>query len=590
MPALTAINEMSNVAHSKRHYCMNLIDKYHFIGLLVLVCLVAGCADGTRYNSKDLTTLPCERTAGEFFLPVEFDEDGKFVYDDQVDSIKEGLRRADQVYVFVHGWDKTTETAERDYQDLICRFHTHSRSGSSRTEKVIIIGVFWPATEFPRWLNFWKIKDRVDRIANDGFANLMEVISNISLERDKRYKLAFIGHSFGGRMVVRGLQDYINRSNYRTFLFLSNLEQLQLVLLNAAVGEPSLGPQTNLTRDYLDYKTSWNAEIFLNEMRQKHGDEDYVRRNTLVDLSEIRMVWVPTITQLASYTDLRVFNLMSSHDMADRYLYRLGSIMEEGGPSCAIGACGLQQWDYSVTVEKSGSMKVYPDLRISNVWNIDASQVVSSHSDIYKGRVANLLWELLSLNPPSTSAEDLKIDDASHSHVSSAWSLSGWSGWYEHLKRDHIADMETVNAFRRMSEREKLEIQRLNSLFFDLDGYLKRRNWVSAVATIRKLLEIGHCSPGWWSQVNVGTVVRGTIYDRERLGILRGRVCGWPQLYYVLAVVMHNLGDCAGALRILDYYTDHALEAGTQEHFSIGDVHRESIHFESELIRASCLN
>lgn len=567
---------------------MNLMGKSCLVGLFFLTGLIAGCVDGNRYNSKDLTTLPCERTAKEFFLPVEFDADGKFVYDDQIEAVKEGLRQADQVYVFVHGWDKTTETAERDYQDLICRFRTHSRSGSSRSEKAIIIGVFWPSTEFPRWLNFWKIKDRVDRIANDGFPRLMEVISNSSLERDKHYKLAFIGHSFGGRMVVRGLQDYINRSSYRTFLFLSSLEQLQLVLLNAAIGEPSLGPYVNLSRNYLDYKASWNAEIFLSDMRQKHGDEDYSRRTKLVDLNDIGIVWIPTITQLASYTDLRVFNVMSSHDLADRYLYRLGSLMEEGGPTCAIGACGLHQWNYSATVEKSGSLKVQPDLQVSNVWNIDASEVVSSHSDIYKGRVANLLWELLALNPPAIPEEDFKIDASSYGRLSSSSSIWGWSGWYEHLRRGHSAAMENVNFIRRMGNREKLEIQRLNSLFFDLDGYLKRRNWVSAVATIQKLLEVHYCSPGWWWKLNVGTVARGMFYDQAQMGIITGRICGWPQLYYVLAVVMHNMGDCAGALRNINYYADHAFEFGTQEHVYIGDIYRGPTHFEGELIRTSC--
>lgn len=120
----------------------------------IVAAISSGCTDVQQYTSKDLTILPCERMAYEFFLPLEFDAEGKFVYPDQVAVIEGALHSIEHIYVFVHGWDKTTKTAERDYQELICRFYTHSKNSPSSREGAIIIGVFWPSEEFPRWVNF----------------------------------------------------------------------------------------------------------------------------------------------------------------------------------------------------------------------------------------------------------------------------------------------------------------------------------------------------------------------------------------------------------------------------------------------------
>ncbi|MEX5220169.1 MAG: hypothetical protein NW701_20310 [Nitrospira sp.] len=530
--------------------------------------LLVGCVDVARYNSKDLTLLPCEGSATEFFLPVEFDENGHFIYLDQVDRIRNALRKVNQIYVFVHGWDKTTQTAEVDYQNLICRFHTHYRTGASYTEKAIVIGVFWPSIEFPRWLNFWKIRDRVDRIADRGFASLMEVISDISFETENPYRLAFIGHSFGGRMVVHGLQEYINKPTNRTFVFLSNLEQLQLVLLNAAVSEYTLlSGNRSLEKDLKMFKNTWSKEQFVQEMRVKYEGDFHVR-DKLVDLNDIRVLWIPTLTQLAFYTDVRIYNVYSNHDAANRYLYPLGSITEDGGPACAIGACGLKQWKHSAKVEEGGTMIDPPDLKKSNVWNIDASDVITSHSDIYKGRVAGLLWELLSLKTPSFSDEELQFEEKAD-YRSIGWHLSNGPFWFEYMRRDHIDSMAVVNHFRRMSQKLKLEINRYHSLLFDLDSYITRHNWSAAEATLRSLAELTYCTPGWWWQLKAGLVDGGIFFDRSNLWIVRAKICGFPQLFYVWAVVNQKLGFCSEALRQVERARYYSMQMGTQHSTSI---------------------
>jgi hypothetical protein len=390
----------------------------------------------------------------------------------------------------------------------------------------------------------------------------MEIISEVSFEAEKRYRLVFIGHSFGARMVLHGLQDYIDRPSARTFFFLSDLQQLQLVLLNAAVGEYSLLSHYNEGSKALRaFELAWSAERFEEELISKHG-EDILNRDRLVDLDRIRMIWAPTITELAYYTDVRVFNVLSRHDLANKYLYPYGSLIGLDSPDCAIGACGLSQWNDTVDVSPSGSMTQLPDLKRSNVWNVDASNVINSHSDIYKGRVANLLWELLSLSEPTFSQSELELNDREEEPVAEAF-------WW--IQRGHRASMKAVNRARTMSIKEKLERKRLNSLLFDLDVYLRHEHWGSAQTLIHKLMEIPYCTPGWWWQLNVGLVRRGVLHDHQDAYITEGRVCGWPQLKLVLAIIHAKLDNCSYALQLLDDYKNREPDLGTQVYQTIGN-------------------
>lgn len=304
---------------------------------------------------------------------------------------------------------------------------------------------------------------------------------------------------------MHGLQHYIRKPTGRTFRFISSLEQLQLVLLNAAVGEPSLLPQNvNFSSDYLGYKQNWNSELFVNGLRDRYSEE-FIRNNTLVDFADLRLFWIPTITELAAYTDLRLYNVMSSNDMADRYLYRIGSIGERGGPLCAIGACKLRQWQHSVEVSNSGALSEIPNLKKSNVWNVDASEVVYSHSDIYKGRVANLIWELLSLELPPIEENDVVTDspDYKEKEVSSFTSLASQ---YEYFRRINVQAMVGVNASRLLGERRKLELQRVVSLLFDLDDHFKKHEWALAETTLKSLIDANECIAGWWWQESLGVI------------------------------------------------------------------------------------
>jgi esterase/lipase superfamily enzyme len=122
------------------------------------------------------------------------------VYDDQPSEITKAMPEAESIYVFVHGWNKIPKLAESDYQDLICRFYTHSKASK---KKSIIIGLFWPSTEFPPLLNFWAMRERADTLATTGFQELMKILADgAKTNSERHYDLVMIGHSFGERIIA----------------------------------------------------------------------------------------------------------------------------------------------------------------------------------------------------------------------------------------------------------------------------------------------------------------------------------------------------------------------------------------------------
>lgn len=321
--------------------------------------------------------MPCEQRANEFFFPLEFDEAGNQVYADQAPAIEKALHHAERVYVFVHGWNKTPKLAEGDYQDLICRFYTHSKHDSVNTKRSIIIGVFWPSADFPPLLNFWRMKNRADDLASTGFQSLIKLLASPAIESGGHYDLVLIGHSFGGRIILKGISRYIAQLTPEKYRFFSSLNQLQFVLLTTAMGEFNLLPFLGRTEveDLFEFKREWDSQAFLQEMVHQYGRE-FTRKELLLDILQLRLQWHPTLVELSGLTDLRIYNIFSTYDDANRFLHPIGSFMERGGPECAIGACGVSQWPKLISATSAGSLESGVDLVQSNLWNVDASKVI----------------------------------------------------------------------------------------------------------------------------------------------------------------------------------------------------------------------
>ena len=302
-----------STAHVRRTICG--------LSLCLVFGLVVGCAQTGQYTSKDITTLPCEQKANEFFFPLEFDEAGNQVYADQAPAIENALHRAERVYVFIHGWNKTPKLAEGDYQDLICRFYTHSKHDPANAKRSIVIGVFWPSADFPPILNFWRMKSRADDLALTGFQSLIKLLANSAIESGGHYDLVLIGHSFGGRIILKGITHYIAQFTPEKYRFFNSLKQLQLVLLTTAMGEYTLLPFFGRieTEDIFEFKREWDSKAFIQEMVHQYGRE-FTRKELLLDILQLRLQWQPTLVQLSGLTDFRAYNIFSTHDDANRFL------------------------------------------------------------------------------------------------------------------------------------------------------------------------------------------------------------------------------------------------------------------------------
>ena len=512
------------------------------LALCLVFGLMVGCAQTEQYTSKDLTVLPCERKANEFFFPLEFDKAGNQVYADQAPAIENALHHADRVYVFVHGWNKTPQSAEGDYQDLICRFYTHSKHDPVNAKRSIVIGVFWPSADFPPLLNFWRMKSRADDLALTGFQSLIKLLANPAIESGGHYDLVLIGHSFGGRIILKGITHYIAELTPEKHHFLSSLNQLQLILLTTAMGEDILLPYQQITEDNKAITRKWNPEDFLQEMIKQYGRE-FTRKELLLDVLQLRLQWHPTLVELSGLTDLRIYNIFSTHDDANRFLYPIGSFMEHGGPTCAIGACGVFQWPDIVFATSGGSVESVIDLAVSNLWNIEASKIIFSHTDIYKGRVENLVWELIDLPKPQyTHTESLHFivyPGRTDSQV-------------EVSKKNRIA-MLNINNLRQMGEAGMKSVNESSTLAFAVDGELQKENWVAAEKGIKEIIKLQYFYPGWFVSIGIGNVLKGLFIDSSGVST-QWYPLSKVSIHLLLAYVLVEQGKCDEANQVLDEY------------------------------------
>jgi hypothetical protein len=349
---------------------------YAVLALLVVgsTVLLLACTSPRRYTSLDLDLLPCEHgIAPRFFQPIEFDKEGKYVYPSQAESLHSVLRTApltDLVF-FIHGWNKNPSSAERDYQDFLCRLHARLRmiiGDEKQAQGLLVIGVFWPSTItnqarepiLLKPLSYYQIRDRADLIAQEGLAPLLTSLqpSMVAQRGGRPVRLQLIGHSFGGRMLVRALETL--SSTGALVPLLQQAETVNVVLLNAAVP-----PE----------RFEWISDAVISAKRA--GVPGRFKQET------------------RSY----LFNIHSFNDTPNRVLFRLASAFNDDPSTCAAGACGVARYatlcvDDSGKLQPLGAASRALQERV-NVWNVDATRVVFDHTDIYKGRIASLVSDLI---------------------------------------------------------------------------------------------------------------------------------------------------------------------------------------------------
>jgi hypothetical protein len=345
---------------------------------LLLFLAITGCASPAKYTSLDLALLPCEQgDSPVFFRAIEFDQAGAPLFDHQLKGLHERFKVGQPVtdlILFVHGWNKNPSSAELDYQNFLCRLHGRLRDiigEEKRRNGLLVLGVFWPSTitnqaQEPVLLkpfSYYQIRDRADAIAEAGLYNLLVSLTSELEERrgGVPVRLHLIGHSFGARMLVRSLEKLSEENQLVPFLQAAG--NVNVVLVNAAM--PPAG-------------FDWISKAVTEAKRQG------------------------TSARFTAETKSYLFNAHSHNDTANRVLFRLASLFNDDPATCAAGACGVPDYE-TLCVDNSGKpglRKVLapPPGTLSdrlNAWNVDATPIVFAHSDIYKGRVATLLAELL---------------------------------------------------------------------------------------------------------------------------------------------------------------------------------------------------
>jgi hypothetical protein len=330
---------------------------------------------GPRYNSLDLSALPCEPPGTQFFFPIEFDRMGQPAFDPNLTAFAKYVENwpPQHIFVFVHGWNKTPAVAEAEYQQFICRVHTHLVRDMSVSKSILIVGIFWPSSAAQNYPDLTVIKPftypvirkRADDMASTdrGFPLVMRRLTERFRKLDSMSKptLSVIGHSFGGRMIARSFPAfYCNSGKDRETL--ESLPTLRLILVQAAIA---------------------SADAPIACPREQRLPQN-----------------------------MHVFNILSREDYSNRYLYPFGSAVYRGPNDtavCAVGACGIRPHP-TVNVLADGTLETPLDLS-DPIVNFDATRIIFSHSDIFKGRVAQLISCLsLVVRPEAGATGSLPTD------------------------------------------------------------------------------------------------------------------------------------------------------------------------------------
>jgi hypothetical protein len=222
-------------------------------------CVASPVSSIPQYTSQDLSLLPCEEPNDPFFYPLEFTKEGDLVYRKQVEDIQAKLEMPNitDVFVFVHGWDKTAKTAERDYQDFVCRIRKYSTQTSEKQNQTIIIGIFWPSTFWPNYgdpsltkiITYPFIRDRADAIGDRGLGGeLIRSIAKLSANKQPNKRYHFIAHSFGAKMTLSAFRSYLRTSE--TLGWLVSAKEVNFVLLLGAVKRDSVPEVLALSSDF----------------------------------------------------------------------------------------------------------------------------------------------------------------------------------------------------------------------------------------------------------------------------------------------------------------------------------------------------
>lgn len=150
---------------------------------------------------------------------LELDERGVPKDAAQLDSVRRAAKKADDIFVFVHGWRRDAHDLEamraflriyrgafdclssRDEEGTKSCATVHAYCHPRNSESKLVVLVLWDAYSGP--LGFSKVQSRAQAM---GRAGLHDLLTHLHGELNGRGTLLVLGHSLGGAMVASALQ------------------------------------------------------------------------------------------------------------------------------------------------------------------------------------------------------------------------------------------------------------------------------------------------------------------------------------------------------------------------------------------------
>lgn len=151
--------------------------------------------------------------------PLELDERGAPKDAAQLDAVHRAAKKADDIFVFVHGWRRDAHDLEtmraflriyrgafdclgsRDEEGTKSCATVHAYCHPRNPESKLVVLVLWDAYSGP--LGFSKMQARAQAM---GRAGLHDLLTQLHGELNGRGTLLVLGHSLGGAMVASALQ------------------------------------------------------------------------------------------------------------------------------------------------------------------------------------------------------------------------------------------------------------------------------------------------------------------------------------------------------------------------------------------------
>lgn len=443
-----------------------VFSKIKHIFIIYLLCLgLSACTSSVTRPHK--TEIPqkftCADSQQPFFFPMEFDQEGNTFNKDKFQAMMQSLARkgVKDVYIFVHGWGKTITDAEDDYGKLICKFYKMGNTiydsqnpAKASLKDAVVIGLFWPSTVFPdteesyavKPVSYPIIRERADHLATTGFQELLFAIQALSKVHTGPLRIHIVGHSFGGRIITTGLFSYLTNPKNNPQELFEHVDQINFILLLPAMPNDAL--DSGNLKDDVEKEVNKLSD---NELIGKEKVEEYEKQimsfektskevcnnngpalggsgrdilcafslggigaikidrhcSAKTAIEERTLRGVESLRELnKNYPPLRVFTIFSDRDWANNILFPIGSTLAgKDHIGCALGGCGASN-DIKTIIDAKGHLAIDDNLVVARMFGVDATSIISDHTDIYKDEIADLIWKLI--NKEQASRDTLK--------------------------------------------------------------------------------------------------------------------------------------------------------------------------------------